>query len=491
MKEELHSQEGASLIEMSLSIMVVLSLMLAIIDLSRIAYTKTVIRNTLTETIKKSQGDLNLKANVWSLPSSSIESAKFYNSRNTLLSDGSSELEAKVFRGVRLIDVKHFDRNIDGETEHVSKIAYLPPGYSGQIRDWEVPVHNPSKCSPYHQGEGIDNTQDALFQSCSGDKIRDLDEGLTELEEKFPRVVAAFFEIDTMFFGKQSLNVQVAGFSPIESSFELEPTATPTSIVSNPGNLCPDPNNKVGRLCLLNNRPEVIGMYETAGLSRDTRGVINNPQLVEAFLAYHRTFALPNEGSISPDALIEITNERTCFNTNLGTTDGSLYYCSEEQCSFDCQRMLDGCFAKGTKILVKDGSSKAIETLLQTDLVLNPITGKTYSIKKRISGKEVLPLIEVANTKDKIHVTQKHPFITQRGLLKAEDLTTDDSILNAQGNFEAITTLRILPINKEQVVYNLVLDTNSNNPEDRILASGSILTPDFKIQQKLSKERQD
>ena len=50
------------------------------------------------------------------------------------------------------------------------------------------------------------------------------------------------------------------------------------------------------------------------------------------------------------------------------------------------QRNQDGCFDPETKILMSDGSHKAIKFARSGDLVFNPMTKKVMTVKSMIGG---------------------------------------------------------------------------------------------------------
>jgi hypothetical protein len=464
------NDRGISIIEVAVALPVILVIMMGIFDLSRIAYNKVVVRVALTEALKKSQGDLKLKANVWSLEQNNPEVQSFISTRQAIVESARQAIEKLVLPGTRLIPLTVYDQTSSGESSLENPVAYLPPGYSGFISELETPIHNPFKCSPLHIGEMSDNNENALFKNCSGGRVRQNSDSLADLESKFPRVLATVMELDTLFaYGA--------------------PTATPTPALP-PGEQCVQP---LSYLCYNNDHYPLQGFFRAGGLSPSTRGVVKNAGFMQAWIDDRKAYNiwLPNMTTI--DNNIKITDTEVCVQVNYAAGSGPsdmLYSCREPaDCAFHCSRLYNGCFDAGTKILLANGQSKPIEEIIEGDKVLDPITKKSIKIRHIYSGSEKEALIEVVIATESLRVTRKHPFITKRGLLQAHELSLNDLVLTKSGAYESITSLRNLKIKDNQIVYNLELDIESTNPTDRLITVGSIVTPDIIIQRKLEEKR--
>jgi hypothetical protein len=481
------NQRGASFLEMPLSLIVILGLMLGILDLIRIGYTKCMIRVALTESIKKSQGNIDLIADVWSLPSGDYRVKDFFLARENVLKFADSRIKFGMLPGVRVIPVSHFDATTDSETQFRSSVAFLPPGYSGSIPNWDVPIHNPNKCSPNHVSNATDNENDALFQSCTGAKVRQAGEKLTDLIEKYPTVMAAFVEMDTLFFGKQSINIQVAGFQQIQSAYLSPPTATPTSNLDSPGDdgdiSNPACENKVkSAWCFGKNAYDLTAflrkLFDPKFMGKD------NYDYVKVWLTEN-----DSEGFIVDPKNIVQANGDICYPIHELLVN--LFYTCEEidSCEFKCTRGLIGCFDKDTDITLADGTFKKIQNINAFDKIKNPSTGEVQEIKHLIVGSEKEALLEISVASTTIRVTQKHPFLTERGLLFAKELTVNDKVMLKNSSFESIKSIKTLPIDPNQLVYNIEVDTMSDNAKERLLTTGEIVTPDFAIQKTLQQLR--
>ncbi len=150
-------------------------------------------------------------------------------------------------------------------------------------------------------------------------------------------------------------------------------------------------------------------------------------------------------------------------------------------------RTLDGCFAADTKIKTDQGE-KRIAEVQAGDMIYSPIS-KTFSPVIYVTvGPEAKALIEVGYQGKKVHVTSEHPFVTASGLKQAQELTKADRLMTAKkGEFAPIEILRQLPVEKNQIVYNVkILGEDFAN---RIIVADGIVTGDLRMQQELAHDR--
>ena len=67
--------------------------------------------------------------------------------------------------------------------------------------------------------------------------------------------------------------------------------------------------------------------------------------------------------------------------------------------------------------------------------------------------------------------------MTKRGLLKARDLKLSDQVLDDKGAFRALTVVKRFPIQKDEFVWNLELETASAYGRDhRLRANGVVIS---------------
>ena len=142
-----------------------------------------------------------------------------------------------------------------------------------------------------------------------------------------------------------------------------------------------------------------------------------------------------------------------------------------------------GCFAEGTTITMADGTKKPIEQIAKGDLVWNPLTGKASKVAKGVKGPEKYKLYSFAIKGEELSVTKTHPMLTQRGIIKAEDVRVDDLMMWKSGELLAIESIRTHHTAKD--VYNLHLVSKSgSNIEGAVIANG-VITGDLEMQQEL------
>lgn len=149
-----------------------------------------------------------------------------------------------------------------------------------------------------------------------------------------------------------------------------------------------------------------------------------------------------------------------------------------------------GCIIEGTQIDMADGTKRKVEDLRRGDTVLSK-DGKTLRIKSRIVGFDT-DFVDLHYKHEKsdqvVTLTPTHPVLTQRGIIRAEDLKIGDNVYTRNGE---ITLDLVSRKNSEsQNVYNFVLENmNSKDellPNDALLYAGGILVGDNVLQGKLS-----
>lgn len=123
------------------------------------------------------------------------------------------------------------------------------------------------------------------------------------------------------------------------------------------------------------------------------------------------------------------------------------------------------CFIEGTRVLMADGSTRAIEAIIVGDLVM---TGPSGNVDDR--GVEARAVTEIHRTSTyrlfHIHLggdaggtvsaTGRHPFWTQRGWIPAEALTTVDVLQSENGEAVLIDSIAIESV--DAPTYNLSIE---------------------------------
>ena len=149
---------------------------------------------------------------------------------------------------------------------------------------------------------------------------------------------------------------------------------------------------------------------------------------------------------------------------------------------------VEGCFAPETKILLADGTERAIEDISAGDMVLNPNTGQAMRVRSLLESYEDKPLVEVVYGGRALRVTSQHPMVTQRGVIPALSLLSSDSVQTSDGNLHAVEQVNILPLEPKQRVINLELDTDSQTFSDRYIVAEGMVTGDLRVQTLLAEK---
>ena len=123
------------------------------------------------------------------------------------------------------------------------------------------------------------------------------------------------------------------------------------------------------------------------------------------------------------------------------------------------------CFAAGTKVLMGDGSTKAIEDIREGDMVLSDDPKDEQAAEPRkvsqIHRTATYRLFHIeVHRADReggeIAATASHPFWTQRGWVTAESLTKSDLLVDERG---APITIRSIAIeSRDALTFNLSIE---------------------------------
>ena len=144
-----------------------------------------------------------------------------------------------------------------------------------------------------------------------------------------------------------------------------------------------------------------------------------------------------------------------------------------------------GCFSKETLIRMADGRDKVVTKIQENDLVYNPLFKQAVRVKKVLKGPEKKSMYIVKAGGLKLKVTEDHPFLTDRGWVRADSLKAKDLIMGEMLPQE-VQLVKKMPYEKPEDVYNFELDTDI--PEGHIVLANGIPTGDNKIQQSLKRK---
>lgn len=121
-------------------------------------------------------------------------------------------------------------------------------------------------------------------------------------------------------------------------------------------------------------------------------------------------------------------------------------------------RMLWGCLAKGSMILMADGSQKPIEEVKTGERVTIGFSRASALVSNCWKGHEFQQMIHIeAENGGFITCSSAHPIITVNGITAACDIKTDDSLIDSYG--EPVKIRAISKVDGDDV-YNLSLEPN-------------------------------
>jgi|GEM_PF-4430106 len=119
-----------------------------------------------------------------------------------------------------------------------------------------------------------------------------------------------------------------------------------------------------------------------------------------------------------------------------------------------------GCVAAGSLVTMADGSSKAIEQVVNGDRVLSRPDGPVLAVRGTVSGDDPAMIEIDAENGDGVQVTGTHPVITSHGPVMARDLRPGDRLITATGD-TMVVAVQARPAAR---VYNLQLGAIDTAP---------------------------
>lgn len=146
---------------------------------------------------------------------------------------------------------------------------------------------------------------------------------------------------------------------------------------------------------------------------------------------------------------------------------------------------VSGCFDPATKILLSDGSERAISDIKAGDSLMNPGGGAPHTVEQVIESFENPAMLKVTSNGASVVVTQGHPMATKRGLVKAKDLLPTDLLLARDGSYYPLQGVEELPVQTKQRVLNVRIADQDGGDEHLIVADG-IVTGDLTDQEELA-----
>ncbi len=189
-----------------------------------------------------------------------------------------------------------------------------------------------------------------------------------------------------------------------------------------------------------------------------------------------------------------------------------------KNCAFEtgqvAHRTNHSCFHPDTNIMLGDGTYKMIKKLKAGDVVWNPLSKKAVKLSSVVVGPEPTPLIEMSFGERTLIVSERHPMIQpfrrssettwfkKIGLKPGElghspayrikmagELSVGDFVVTDDGSSKQITALKRLPIEEDQLVYNLTLEGEGVALKNRSVVAEGFVTGDYLIQTAINKNK--
>ncbi|HBK4766934.1 TPA: hypothetical protein LLS86_000424 [Serratia liquefaciens] len=145
-------------------------------------------------------------------------------------------------------------------------------------------------------------------------------------------------------------------------------------------------------------------------------------------------------------------------------------------------RIVYGCLAGDSKILMQDGSEKLISAIDIGETVLsknnNPLRVEAVTRGQEHHYLEISVRNSAGNIR-KITASLGHPFITPSGVVIARELTSSSKLITLDGESEIVS---IVQQQGDLKVYNLQLSSDDEHYTDNCLYANGILVGDIQMQ---------
>ena len=116
------------------------------------------------------------------------------------------------------------------------------------------------------------------------------------------------------------------------------------------------------------------------------------------------------------------------------------------------------------------------------DRLYNPLSGRSFAVKRILVGPEEIPMVELGFDGHLLKVTQDHPVLTRDGMKRANTVRIGEVIVDASGNDKVLHYVRLAEIIPGQKALNFELDVDSQDPIDRLIVSDNITSGDLAVQ---------
>jgi len=143
-------------------------------------------------------------------------------------------------------------------------------------------------------------------------------------------------------------------------------------------------------------------------------------------------------------------------------------------------KFLWGCLGKDSEILMANMQRKKISDIEAGEAIRNH-KGERKIVKQVLKGFEKDILSIKSQNGETILATDQHPFMTERGIKMAKDLTASDKLMLQDGTFDDVVEVYIKKYN--DYAYNLTLiNENSETDENQFLICNGYVAGDNHLQ---------
>lgn len=139
-------------------------------------------------------------------------------------------------------------------------------------------------------------------------------------------------------------------------------------------------------------------------------------------------------------------------------------------------KIMYGCLAQDTLILMADGSSKRIDHIKTGDQIRGGIAGNKKLYVSNVWHGPEERLIRVEAGENTLNLTRSHPVLTTGGVVRASELKTGMEVNLATGNTEKVRVVE--EVNYSGLVYNLSLEDET----EPYLVAGGFIVGDMYLQ---------
>lgn len=148
-------------------------------------------------------------------------------------------------------------------------------------------------------------------------------------------------------------------------------------------------------------------------------------------------------------------------------------------------RTVDGCLPPGTRVVMSDRSTKAVEDIRAGDRIWNPLLKRSFKVMTISQGPERSDLIVVVAGRKRLRMTLEHPVLTSRGIKQAKDLVRGDTLTDASSTVVSIDSITREPASPGLSVLNFIVE-RVGSKHDGLLVADGLIVGDLLVQRRLA-----